>query len=227
MLSANEISLLRAPRDSRNDTKESLPLMFTRFARQIGVLLVAVGLAFAGAVGTAGTAAADTQLFDVWNLSGGDITLISYTVDSDGKYRHEEGTPGQKIRPGKNWQIGLDLHWGGIALFRGIWAKNGQEQNWGIVIGNDGPWHISIECSTKVSPTTSVCGSYIGNNVATVADQRDTFINVPASDKARQDQLKGDLCGNPYAKQLGIRCDQAADHLTISAGNATWTLPNK
>lgn len=64
-------------------------------------------------------------------------------------------------------------------------------------------------------------------NVVIAADQRDTFITVPASDKQRQDQLKADLCGNPYVKELNIRCDQSADHLTISAGNTTWTLPNK
>ena len=176
---------------------------------------LAIGLALSATVATAPLASA-TARYDMWNLTGGPLV-----VDGD------TSSPGPTIQPGQNHQVEVSgtlvtrTHVG----FTGTWAKNGQPQKFAVrlytnpVTGNP----ERVECDA-LSKGTGVCSRFIGNNVVALADGSDTRITVPASDTVKQNQLRANLCGNPYKAQLGISCTDGAVVTTVTAGNTTWTL---
>ena len=176
---------------------------------------LAIVLALSTTVVTAPLASASAR-FDMWNLTGGPLV-----VDGD------TSSPGPTIQPGQNHQVEVSgtLVSRTHVNFAGTWAKNGQPQKFHVrlytspVTGNAD----KVECD-PITNGNGVCTRFIGNNVVALADVSDTRITVPASDTAKQNQLRGNLCGNAYKPQLGISCTEGAGVTTVSAGNTTWTL---
>lgn len=185
-----------------------------------------------------GTSAPET--FEIWNLTGGDITLENYQVYSQGASSSDDPfQPGfalsdrnggeEKIAPGRSFKMTVvDRDTFGEATFSGLRAGNPNSyQKWVVDMSNKLAGGRSISCESRTQH--GACGGKIGgaNNVITIVDPRDTFIRVPATDKARSDQLTTDLCGNIYKSDLRIDCTDSANALSIGAGATTWTLEHK
>jgi hypothetical protein len=206
-------------------------------------------LAFSAAVAIPAVASAETAEFDIWNLTGGDITLYAYDQDPDKHWYIVSFIPDVPkvgttvITPGKNLHISAPTPPKEEITVRVIprlsgraQTPEGQAQDWRVSLeiqnGGLGNFPKHAICSVGGDPKakqTAACGNYIGkgNNVATLADGPGTKVTIPASDAQKQTQIKQDMCGNPYKDALGITCNDSADALTVAAANTVWTLPKK
>jgi hypothetical protein len=214
------------------------------------VVATAIGL-----VTTPASSSADSiQPFEVWNLSSADITVSFYDTDPNKKvisYIPTVPPVGTVIKPGNKLHVDtpyFDADHGRTCTRtiprlsgRGS-STDGQAQYWRIVWeypimiparGDcQGTSNGQISCGPVGNPPpskqTASCGKYIGGNVATVADgPGGMFIDVPVSDKAKQDEINQAFCQNPYRDQLSITCKDSPDAMMVYAGWTTWTLHHK
>lgn len=188
-----------------------------RWAGIAAMTALALGLV----VDFAPTASAQDMDFQVWNISGGPITLSSY--DANPMYPMPANPPsvGTVIPVGQSIIFHLNLGKNLNPRFTG----RGGAQNWLTTMVIDTRGSKQMICRPNPG-TPGVCSPLIGNNVVALWDQAPgPTIPVPASDAQKQADVFNNLCNNPAAGGLQISCDYT--NMTKSLGNTPWRLPDK
>jgi hypothetical protein len=183
-------------------------------------------LAFSATIATPGVASAypASQLFDIWNLTAGDLVVEGYDqfLPAFGrKSQQQTGLPpaGSTTFPtGKNLQLTMDNTKGLTVYLSGRYGA----QKWAINMGYD-TGTAQINCNVKSAANEAACGNYIGHNVSIVADGPNKRIDVPEGDTQKQATMFNDLCVGPYADALKINCDVSEMNRDSIYGD--WTLP--
>lgn len=206
----------------------------TTWPRQAGAFAAAVGLGLSGtvvALPAVASAAPLTQTFDIWNLTSTALNVNGYDRAKDYNAVPADKLPQDKVIPmGKNLQITVAIGQGVITNFAGSQpAQQGGTQTWKVATTlEDMDSLIPFVHLVCVPGDTRIaaCGVTSGNNVQALADAPGTTINVPASDKQKQAELRSAFCDHPYRQTLQIQCKDFAGAKLVIAGNTTWTWPD-
>lgn len=185
-----------------------------------GSLATAVAVAASVAITfPAPAAATSTQRFDVWNMTGGPLTLYGYDSTVAGTTQPSDAPkPGTVVQVGQNVQFTLRDGQQANPRFNG----RGQAQDWRVAMNYGNSEIPDIKCS-PVRGTPGTCSPPIGNNVMALWDSPENPITVPAAQAQQQADLFNTLCTGPYMAALKIKCDYT--NMARTDTNTPWHLP--